>query len=89
VTDPADASVPYYWRAFNEYNVPKPSIAKAFASYFGVTVYGANSGASIEVYYEKDWISSQDYKSKVGNRPSGKLPHRLVPDSGIYNAFTP
>ncbi len=89
VVDPDDDSAAYYWRAFNEFNVPKPSIAKAFATYFGLKVFGANSGASIEVKYDNSWISSQQYKTNVGQWPSGNLPHRLVPDRGQYNEFLP
>ena len=89
VVDPDDDSTAYYWRAFNEFNVPKPSIAKAFAMYFGVRVFGANSGASIEVKHKNSWISSQQYKVNVGQWPSGSLPHRLVPDRGSYNEFSP
>lgn len=89
VVDPKDKSEPYYWRAFNEFNVPKPSIAQAFAKFFDRKVYGATSGASIEVKGKKGWISSEVYKSKVGHWPSGSLPHRLVPDKGAYYEYTP
>ena len=43
VVDPNDTSEKYYWRAFNEFNIPKPSIAKAFSEYFNRKVYGALS----------------------------------------------
>jgi hypothetical protein len=89
VTDPADTSEPYYWRAFNTTNVPKPSIAQALAKFFNVKVYGAKSGASIEVKHNKKWISTKKYKQKVGHWPSGVLPHRLVPDRGSYVEYTP
>ncbi|VAW85553.1 hypothetical protein MNBD_GAMMA17-630 [hydrothermal vent metagenome] len=89
VVDPKDTSAPYYWRAFNEFNTPKPSIAQAVAKFFNRKVYGANSGASIEVYHNKKWRSSQQYKNQVGHWPSGILPHRLVPDKGAYNEFLP
>lgn len=89
LVDPADTREWYYWRAFNEKNTPKPSIAKAMAKYFNVTVYGAKSGASIEVYHKGAWVSSQSYKKNVGHWPSGRLPHRLVPDKGTYHAFNP
>jgi hypothetical protein len=89
VTDPNDNSAAYYWRAFNEFNVPKPSIAQAFANYFKVNVFGASSGSSIQVFSKKNWISSKDYKKTVGHWPSGSLPHRLIPDKGGYHEFSP
>lgn len=89
VVDPRDTSVPYYWRAFNEVNTPKPSIAQAMANYFDRKVYGATSGASIEVKHKKSWISSQQFKDNIGHWPSGTLPHRLVPDKGVYNEYLP
>lgn len=89
IVDPHDTTVAYYWRAFNEANTPKPSIAKAFAKFFGRKVYGAASGASIEVKYKNSWISSQSFKNSVGHWPSGNLPHRLVPDRGVYNEYLP
>ena len=58
VVDPADSRVPYYWRALNERNTPKPSIAQALAWYFKRTVYGANAGAHIEVLHHGHWVSS-------------------------------
>jgi hypothetical protein len=89
VVDPSDTSVAYYWRAFNEFNIPKPSISKALATFFNRKVYGAKSGAHIEVLHNKKWIDSQDYKNKVGHWPSGTLPHRLTPDNGGYHEFLP
>ena len=89
VVDPKDTSEAYYWRAFNEFNSPKLSIAKELAKFFNIKAYGAKSGASIEVKYNKKWVSSQQYKNKVGHRPSGSLPHRLVPDKGTYHEYLP
>lgn len=89
VVDPRDTSEPYYWRALNQFNIPKPSIAQALATYFNCKVYGAGSGASIEVQHKKKWISSQHYKDQVGHWPSGSLPHRLVPDKGTFNEYRP
>lgn len=89
VVDARDTSEAYYWRAFNEFNAPKPSIAQALATFFNCKVYGAGSGASIEVKYKKKWISSQQFKNNVGHWPSGSLPHRLVPDKGAYNEYRP
>lgn len=89
VIDPNDNSVAYYWRAFNQFNVPKPAIAQALATFFDRKVYGAKSGASIEVKHNKSWVSTQQFKEKVGHWPSGSLPHRLVPDKGDYVEFLP
>ena len=89
VVDPKDTSEPYYWRAFNEFNTPKASIAKSLAKFFNRKVYGAKSGTSIEVKYNRKWISSQQHKNKVGHWPSGSLPHRLVPDKGTYHEYLP
>ncbi len=89
IKDQTDTSVAYCWRAFNKYNAPKKSIAQAMADFFNIKVYGANSGASIEVKHNKKWVSSQKYKKNVGHWPSGKLPHRLVPDKGAYIEYHP
>lgn len=78
-----------YWEALNLKNSPKPSIAKAMAEFFNLTVYGATSGASIEVRGNTGWVSSQTYRNANGNWPPGKLPHRLVPDRGSYRAYNP
>lgn len=89
VTDPADRSVPYYWRAFNEQNVPKPSIAQSFADYFGMKTHGASAGSHIEVLHRSSWISSARYRSDIGRWPSGALQHRLMPDRGNYDEYRP
>jgi len=64
-----------YWEALNLKNSPKPSIAQAMADFFNVTVYGATSGASIQVRANTGWVSTQTYKD--------------VPDRGMYNAYNP
>lgn len=89
VVDPNDRSVPYYWRAFNEKNTPKRSIAQELANYFDQPVYGAHSGASIQVKYNNKWISTKHFKQVVGHWPSSTLPHRLVPDKGEYREHKP
>lgn len=89
VVDPKDNSEAYYWRAFNEANIPKESIAKAFSVFFNIKVLGAKSGASIEVKHNNKWISSHQYKNEIGQWPSGRLPHRLVPDKGDYYEYHP
>ena len=78
-----------YWEALNLKNSPKPSIAQAMADFFNVTVYGATSGASIQVRANTGWMSTQTYKDAQGRWPSGTLPHRLVPDRGTYRAYNP
>jgi hypothetical protein len=91
IVDPADTSAVYYWRALNERNQPKPSLAKAFAGFFGKTVYGAQSGADIHVYDSKSktWMSTTEYRKTYKKVPSGTLPHQLVPSRGGYGAFLP
>jgi hypothetical protein len=89
VTDPRDRSQPYYWRALNERNVPKPAVAQAVADYFGCVCYGASSGSHIEVRNRGRWVSSGSYRAHVGHWPSGSLRHRLSPDRGGYNAYSP
>lgn len=89
VTDPADTRVSYYWRAFNEQNVPKPSIAQSFADYFGLKTYGASAGSHIEVLHRGGWVTSAQYRSDLGRWPSGALQHRLTPDRGNYDEYRP
>lgn len=89
VTDPADTRVPYYWRAFNEQNVPKPSIAQSFADYFGFKTYGASAGSHIEVLHRGAWVTSAQYRGDLGRWPSGALQHRLTPDRGNYDEYGP
>lgn len=80
----------YYWRAINEMNNPKPSIAQAFADYFQVTTFGATSGSSIQVKYKGKWIGSPTYLKQTGRKyvvESDVM--RLAPDVGIYNEYKP
>lgn len=88
-SDPTDTRAPYYWRALNERNVPKPSVAQALATYLQRTVYGASSGSHIEVLHNGHWVTSAQYKAALGQWPSGVLVHRLSPDRGKYDAYTP
>ena len=46
------STVPYYWRALNTRNTPKPSIAKALADFFGIPVTAAASLASVEKFQQ-------------------------------------
>jgi hypothetical protein len=88
-SDPAEDRVAYYWRALNERNSPKPSVAQAFAWYFKRTVYGASSGSHVEVLHRGAWVTSAKYKAALGEWPSGVLVHRLNPDRGSYHAYHP
>jgi hypothetical protein len=89
ITDPADTSAVYYWRALNERNQPKPSIAQSLADFFGITVYGASSGANIQVMHEGAWTATDAYHKKFHKFPPGSLPHRLHPSKGDYNPYKP
>jgi hypothetical protein len=91
VVEKSDKSAIYYWRALNEKNQPKPSIAQALADFFGVKVFGASSGSSIQVLEKKGvtWISSDAYKKKFHKFPPGTLPYRLHPDKGDYAPYAP
>lgn len=84
ITDPnADADF-YYWRALNTQNVPKPSISQALADFWGISVYGAKSGAHIEVFYQKHWMTSSQYKAETKHWPGSAQVLRLQPDKGAY-----
>jgi hypothetical protein len=87
--DPRNTDAPYYWRALNEKNTPKPKFAQAFAMYLKRVVYGASSGSHIEVLHRGAWVSSDKYKVAVGEWPAGSLVHRLQPDRGNYHAYKP
>ena len=89
VTDPSNTDKPYYWRALNEQNVPKPAVAQAVADYFGHTCWGAGSGSHVEVLNHGHWESTARYRSNTGHWPSGAMIHRLHPDRGDYNAYFP
>ena len=79
----------HYWEALNTRNTPKPSIAQAFADYLGLKVFGAGSGSDIEVELNGKWITSEKYKQLKKHWPSGRIPQRLHPTRGDYNAFSP
>ena len=79
----------YYFRALNEQNVPKPSIAQAFADYFGRPTFGAESGSHIEVHDGGRWMKTSQYRARRGHWPRPRLLHRLVPDIGTYREFRP
>lgn len=87
--DPSNTSAPYYWRALNEKNTPKPKFAQALAWYLKRLVHGASSGSHIEVVHRGAWISSDAYRAAVGEWPAGSLVHRLQPDRGNYDAYKP
>ncbi len=80
----------YYWRALNELNTPKPSVAQGFANYFQVKTFGATSGSSIQVKSKGKWQSSPAFLKKSGRKfvtESDTL--RLAPDQGVYNEYAP
>jgi hypothetical protein len=85
----------YYWRALNTRNVPKPSIAQAFADFFGVAVYGAGSGSHVEVWYNGSWVKADAFVRATGRQPGSRRGPRdpdilrLHPDHGDYNRFSP
>jgi hypothetical protein len=80
----------YYWRALNEQQRPKPSIAQAFANYFRVTTYGATSGSSIQVLYQGRWVSSPKFLQATGRRfVTERDVLRLGPDRGNYVEYKP
>lgn len=79
----------YYWRALNTRHTPKTSIAQGMANYFDVPVYGAGSGAHIEVKNGGKWISSAEYKKLFRRWPGEPQVLRLHPDKGDYNVFNP
>jgi hypothetical protein len=80
----------YYWRALNEQNIPKPSIAQAFANYFQVETYGATSGSSIQVRHQGRWMSSPEFLRATRRRVVNEQDVlRLAPDRGVYNEYRP
>jgi hypothetical protein len=46
------STVPYYWRALNTRNTPKPSIAKALADFLGIPVTATTSLAPVEKFQQ-------------------------------------
>jgi hypothetical protein len=90
VTNPNATARFYYWRALNEFNFPKPSIAQAFADYFQVRTYGATSGSSIQVRHRGRWLSSPDFLRTTSRRAVNEQDLlRLAPDRGDYNEYRP
>jgi hypothetical protein len=87
--DGDEPDAPYYWRALNEKNTPKPALAQAFANYFGRTTYGATSGAHIEVFHKGMWKTAVAYKKQTGRFAGEPQVLRLHPDKGNYIKFIP
>jgi hypothetical protein len=90
VYDVNAAADSYYWRAINEQNTPKPSVAQAFANYFQVTTFGATSGSSIQVQHNGAWMPSPAFLKQSKRKfvkESDTL--RLAPDQGVYNEYKP
>lgn len=90
-TDPTvvDQRIPFYWRALNLRNSPKPSVAQAFADFFQRRTFGATSGAHVEVLHRGQWVKSSRYRAEVHKWPSPRLVHRLHPDRGEYRVYEP
>jgi hypothetical protein len=87
INAPADY---YYWRALNELNMPKESVAQAFANYFQIKTFGATSGSSIQVKNRGKWQSSPSFLKQTGRKfVTEKDTLRLAPDKGIYNEYQP
>jgi hypothetical protein len=80
---------PYYWRALNTHNVPKPSIAQGLANFWGIPVYGAQSGAHVEVFHLQHWITTNQYKAEMKRWPGPAQILRLTPDRGAYVLYSP
>lgn len=73
----------YYWRAINEQNKIKPSIAQAFADYFQVKTFGATSGSSIQVKHKGVWTGSPAFLKQTGRKFVKEADTlRLAPDKG-------
>jgi hypothetical protein len=79
----------FYWRALNTQNTPKPSIAQAFADFWGIKVSGASSGAHIEVFLQKHWVTSNQYKAEKKHWPGSGEILKLTPDKGTYVEYAP
>lgn len=83
----------YYWRSLNERNTPKPSIAQAFADYFGVKVFAATSGSHGQARLGGKWVNPTP-EGKITVK--GRLRYiqeqdtiRLEPDKGKYREYLP
>lgn len=88
--DPNEQADYFYWRALNEMNVPKPSVAQAFANYFQATTYGAGDGASIQVLYKGKWTGEKVFLKTTHRRFVNETDVlRLAPDTGDYNEYQP
>ncbi len=93
IEDPNAPAAFYYWRALNERNTPKPSMAQAIANYFRVPTFGASSGASVQIRQSNRWVPvPADGRITVAGkkRPVGEPDVlRLAPDVGTYREFRP
>ena len=79
----------YYWRALNEQNTPKRSLVQTIANYLNLTTYGAETGSTIEIKHNGNWMNRWRYFSLTGRMPTGYSEHRLTPARGDYRAFRP
>jgi hypothetical protein len=59
-------------------DVSRDSVAKTF-----------RVGGNDRVVRLRTPLGTKQYRQLVGHWPSGALPHRLVPDKGSYQAFSP
>jgi hypothetical protein len=75
-----------YWNPLNTKNIPKPSMAQAFATFINKTVYGASSGSHIEYFVKGKWLSGYDY-TPISTKDYSDI--RLHPDIGNYDAYRP
>jgi hypothetical protein len=79
----------YYWRALNTSHIPKPSVAQGLADFWGIPVFGAKSGSHIEVFHQKHWITTTQYKAEQKHWPGPTQILRLTPDRGAYVKYSP
>lgn len=84
-----DGAADAYWSVLNG-TIGKPSIAQAIANYFQRRTFAASSGAHVEVLVGGTWITSQQYRQRHGKWPNpARFPHRLAPDRGTYQIYSP
>lgn len=93
----ADLDAPaacYYWRALNERNSPKPSIAQTFADFFNVKVLAATAGTHTQAFVGGKWVDATR-KGKILVRGQLRVAQRsdtlrLAPDGGgDYREYLP
>lgn len=85
----ADNDEIVYWSALNNKNFPKPSVAQSIANFFKKPVYGAESGANIQVLHKGHWIYADEYKKTTGRYAGEPEILRLQPVRGGYKLYKP